>query len=196
MFRLIVGLYQYASPLKDGFRRTQQNVTVAGTPTTTDYSYNAANQLVSDGTNTLTYDDNGNLTSDGVNIFVERLWRTVKYEDLYLKGYTTVTALASGLEEYFQFYNYQRPHQSLDYPVPADAYFAVTVPDPGVTLSTLVLAIRGLDFGEHFRDASSLLLSSYEVISIMVRSIQLLNGGTTLDEIALDRGEDDQSLRG
>ena len=67
------------------------------------------------------------------NIFVERLWRTVKYEDIYLKGYTTVAALASGLEEYFQFYNYQRPHQSLDYRVPADAYFAVNVPDPGVT---------------------------------------------------------------
>jgi transposase InsO family protein len=67
------------------------------------------------------------------NIFVERLWRTVKYEDLYLKGYATVAALASGLEEYFQFYNDQRPHQSLDYRVPADAYFAVNVPDPGVT---------------------------------------------------------------
>ena len=56
------------------------------------------------------------------NIFVERLWRTVKYEDIYLKGYATVAVLESGLEDYFQFYNYQRPHQSLDYRVPADAY--------------------------------------------------------------------------
>jgi putative transposase len=67
------------------------------------------------------------------NIFVERLWRTVKYEDLYLKEYTTVPALESGLDDYFQFYNYQRPHQSLDYAVPADVYFAVNVPDPGVS---------------------------------------------------------------
>ena len=67
------------------------------------------------------------------NIFVERLWRTVKYEDLYIKGYATVPALESGLEDYFQFYNYQRPHQSLGYGVPADAYFAVNVPDPGVS---------------------------------------------------------------
>ena len=67
------------------------------------------------------------------NIFVERLWRTVKYEDLYLKGYTTVLALENGLQDYFQFYNYQRPHQSLDYRVPADAYFAVNVPDSGIT---------------------------------------------------------------
>jgi putative transposase len=66
------------------------------------------------------------------NIFVERLWRTVKYEDIYLKGYATVPALESGLDDYFQFYNYQRPHQNLDYGVPADAYFAVNVPDPGV----------------------------------------------------------------
>jgi len=67
------------------------------------------------------------------NIFVERLWRTVKYEDIYLKGYGTVPALETGLEDYFQFYNYQRPHQSLGYRVPADVYFAVNVPDPGVT---------------------------------------------------------------
>lgn len=62
------------------------------------------------------------------NIFVERLWRTVKYEDLYIKGYATVPALESGLEDYFHFYNYQRPHQSLDYRVPADVYFAANEP--------------------------------------------------------------------
>ena len=67
------------------------------------------------------------------NVFVERLWRTVKYEDIYLKGYATVPALESGLDDYFQLYNYQRPHQSLDYCVPADLYFAVNVPDSGVT---------------------------------------------------------------
>jgi putative transposase len=50
------------------------------------------------------------------NIFVERLWRSVKYEDIYLHRYTTVPALFSGLERYFTLYNQERPHQSLDYP--------------------------------------------------------------------------------
>ena len=58
------------------------------------------------------------------NIFVERLWRTVKYENIYIKEYATVPALFNGLENYFQFYNYERPHQSLDYRVPADIHFS------------------------------------------------------------------------
>lgn len=62
------------------------------------------------------------------NIFIERLWRTVKYEDIYLKGYETVPALAAGLDDYFQLYNYERPHQSLGYRTPADVHFAVEVP--------------------------------------------------------------------
>lgn len=55
------------------------------------------------------------------NSFVERLWRTVNYDDLYIKGSATVPALESGLQDDFQFDTYQRPHQSLDYRVPADA---------------------------------------------------------------------------
>jgi putative transposase len=47
------------------------------------------------------------------NIFIERLWRTVKYEDIYIKEYTSVPALVAGLEDYFYLYNYERPHQSL-----------------------------------------------------------------------------------
>lgn len=62
------------------------------------------------------------------NIFVERLWRSVKYEDIYLKEYDSVLELAAGLEDYFQLYNYERPHQSLGYLVPADVHFAVNVP--------------------------------------------------------------------
>jgi putative transposase len=58
------------------------------------------------------------------NIFVERLWRTVKYENIYIKEYSTVSALFNGLEDYFQLYNYERPHQSLDYRVPAEIHFS------------------------------------------------------------------------
>lgn len=62
------------------------------------------------------------------NIFIERLWRTVKYEDIYIKEYETVLDLTAGLTDYFELYNYERPHQSLDYQVPADVHFAVNVP--------------------------------------------------------------------
>jgi putative transposase len=56
------------------------------------------------------------------NVFVERLWRTVKYEDVYLRCYETVPALQGGLGRYFPFYNHARPHQSLDYRTPAAVY--------------------------------------------------------------------------
>lgn len=56
------------------------------------------------------------------NIFVERLWRSVKYEDIYLKGYNSVRTLFLGLTEYFEFYNHERPHQSLSYKTPAMVY--------------------------------------------------------------------------
>ena len=62
------------------------------------------------------------------NIFVERLWRTVKYEDIYPKAYANVPALFTGLSDYFHLYNYERPHQSLGYCTPADVHFAVKVP--------------------------------------------------------------------
>lgn len=56
------------------------------------------------------------------NIFIERLWRTVKYEDIYLKDYETVPALRKGLAEYFEFYCYERQHQSLDHRTPWQVY--------------------------------------------------------------------------
>jgi putative transposase len=56
------------------------------------------------------------------NIFVERLWRTVKYEEVYLKGYLDVWETEESLRRYFEFYNYHRPHQSLNYRTPFEAY--------------------------------------------------------------------------
>ncbi len=56
------------------------------------------------------------------NIFVERLWRTVKYEEVYLKQYGNLQALSAGLTDYFAFYNSERPHQSLGYETPDRVY--------------------------------------------------------------------------
>jgi putative transposase len=56
------------------------------------------------------------------NVFVERLWRTVKYEDIYLRGYEAVAELLQGLIRYFAFYNQERLHQSLGYETPAEVY--------------------------------------------------------------------------
>ena len=56
------------------------------------------------------------------NVFVERLWRTVKYEDIYLRCYETVPELTGGLGRYFPFYNQERRHQALGYRTPAQVY--------------------------------------------------------------------------
>jgi putative transposase len=60
------------------------------------------------------------------NIMIERLWRTVKYENIYLMDYATVPELETGLQHYFHFYNYERLHQSLAYCTPAEVHFAQT----------------------------------------------------------------------
>jgi putative transposase len=57
------------------------------------------------------------------NIFVERLWRTVKQEDIYLKEYTSVSECKKGLEQYFLRYNTRREHSSLEYNYPGEIYF-------------------------------------------------------------------------
>jgi len=56
------------------------------------------------------------------NIFVERLWKSVKYENVYLRAYEDGVKLYKGLKEYFRFYNHERFHQSLDYKKPASVY--------------------------------------------------------------------------
>ena len=57
------------------------------------------------------------------NIFVERLWRSVKYEEVYLKDYQTVSDVRQGMNRYFPFYNNDRIHQSLEYRTPRTAHF-------------------------------------------------------------------------
>ena len=69
------------------------------------------------------------MSMDGVgraidNIYIERFWRSVKYEDVYPKLYQTTQALFDGLAKYIHFYNQQRPHQSLNYATPAEVYLS------------------------------------------------------------------------
>lgn len=58
------------------------------------------------------------------NVFIERLWRSVKYEEVYLNEYQTVFELRSRLNAWFDFYNHKRPHQALGYQTPAQVYMA------------------------------------------------------------------------
>jgi len=57
------------------------------------------------------------------NIFIERLWRSVKYEEIYLKEYSNVKELIKSLKQYFEFYNLERPHQTIEGQTPAEVYW-------------------------------------------------------------------------
>lgn len=58
------------------------------------------------------------------NVFIERLWRTVKYENIYLRGYETVPELESGLQDFFHFYNHERPHSALQGSTPHQVHWS------------------------------------------------------------------------
>ena len=70
------------------------------------------------------------------NIFIERLWRSVKYEEVYLNEYTSVQQLRESLAKYFLFYNTKRPHQSFDAATPQEVYEGKWTPEKQATLST------------------------------------------------------------
>jgi len=78
-------------------------------------------------------DADGRISMDGRgraldNVFVERRWRSVKYEEGYLKSYASVPAASTSLAAYFRFYNEERLHQALDYRTPAAVYAERTLP--------------------------------------------------------------------
>jgi putative transposase len=77
------------------------------------------------------------------NNFVERLWRNVKHEDVYLKGYANMAELMVGLAQYFTFYNAERPHQSLGYRSPDEVY------RNGEGGGALIVDRYGADSAEH-----------------------------------------------
>lgn len=63
--------------------------------------------------------------TDFDNIFVKRMWRTVKYENIYMNDYQSVPELRFVLNQFFEFYSHQRLHQSLNYLTPAEIYFSL-----------------------------------------------------------------------
>ena len=71
------------------------------------------------------------------NIFVERLWRTVKYEEIYLKDYQDVDESRRGIGVYFRFYNQERLHQALGYRTPAEVYFSVEKEISSITANSI-----------------------------------------------------------
>lgn len=64
------------------------------------------------------------------NVFVERLWRSIKYEEVYLRAYDSVSAAREGLRRYITFYNTRRPHSSLAGQTPRQAYHIKPQPIP------------------------------------------------------------------
>ena len=63
------------------------------------------------------------------NVFVERLWRSIKYEEVYLRAYASVSEARAGIGQYLTFYNSRRPHSALDGRTPDQAYFNLPMPD-------------------------------------------------------------------
>ena len=92
------------------------------------FNTDQGSQYTSDDFTAILKDEGVKISMDGKgramdNIFVERLWRSVKYEEVYLKEYQSVGELRRALKRYFEFYNNERPHQSFGGQTPAEVYY-------------------------------------------------------------------------
>ena len=105
----------------------QEAITRWGTPAI--FNTDQGSQFTSDTFTTLLKRHGIRISMDGKgawrdNVFVERLWRSIKHEEIYLKAYDSVRAARNGIAQYLQFYNAQRPHQAHGQATPDEAYFA------------------------------------------------------------------------
>jgi putative transposase len=99
------------------------------------FNSDQGSQFTSDSFTNLLLESDIRISMDGRgsyhdNIFTERFWRSVKYEDVYLKDYETIDAARTGLATYIDFYNTQRPHQALKYQTPAQVHFKLAATRP------------------------------------------------------------------
>jgi putative transposase len=76
------------------------------------------------------------------NVFIERLWRSLKYEDIYLKGYADGREAKAGIALWFAFYNARRPHQALGNRTPLAVWRAGVSGEPGETAVDMTLVLR------------------------------------------------------
>jgi putative transposase len=93
------------------------------------FNTDQGSQFTSEAFTDVLKDNNIKISMDGKgrwmdNVFIERLWRSVKYENVYLNEYASVSDLRQGVNKYFQYYNYERTHQSLENMTPAEIYNA------------------------------------------------------------------------
>jgi Zn-finger nucleic acid-binding protein len=80
------------------------------------------------------------------NIFAERLWRLLKYEDVYIKDYETVQDAKDGIRKYFEYYNDERQHQSLGYRTPAEVFFSGVLKQTDLSYSRIKPSTTKLNF--------------------------------------------------
>ena len=99
----------------------------SSTPIVSQFTSTAFTQLLKDRNIEISMDGRGAWKD---NVFVERLWRSIKYEEIYLRAYASVPEARAGIGRYLSFYNAKRPHSSLDRQTPDQAYFNALQPIP------------------------------------------------------------------
>ena len=119
--------WEVSNSMDDSFcvSALEQAIRLYGTPEI--FNTDQGSQFTSTAFTDVLKNNNIKISMDGKgrwmdNVFIERLWRSVKYEDIYLKEYRTVIALRDGLKKYFMFYNDERPHQSFNSYTPSEVY--------------------------------------------------------------------------
>jgi len=90
------------------------------------------------------------------NLFIERLWRTVKYEEVYLKAYQDGREARGSLGQYFHFYNNERPHQALGYKTPAEVFVSTPIEDTNVDMVESLTPCLSATAGRHLNTAPTL----------------------------------------
>lgn len=137
--------------LDDALR--QGKPTIFNSDQGTQFTSQAFTTMLSDAEVAISMDGRGRYLD---NIFIERLWRSVKYEDIYIWRYESVPTLERGLHRYFELYNFDRPHQALGYATPATCYL-MGRPGPGkrgqLHTASVVHPSSGLDDGVRHEQA-------------------------------------------